>query len=587
MRRKRYFVLASSILLIFSLLLARLVQLQLVDTESFSKHHINLLEESVSQRTQEIIIDDGRGQFTDRNGKPLTYKEKSVLVLFPFLKTIQWDSEKVASILNISEDQLFAELETAKAPFIFHGKTPYILSDKQLNEINMLKIPGVFAVRKKYTESDISAAQLIGIIGEDANTFLKRYPDKKGMQNQKIGITGLQKQFDEFLLPEGESKLVFHVDAMGGPLFGINVKYTGSGNSNYPVTIQTTLNKTLQEQIDKKVDEYEIQKGGVLLLDIETNEILANVSRPKMDVKDPYKNNSVENVMLSQQIPGSIFKTVVAAASIETSAVNETEKFPCNEDLYGKPAERQLGDLTFDESFAQSCNRTFSELAKRLKKENPNLLEEYASKLGLIGEIGWQGDVFHFKNFKQLKEDQGQIFAKLESRKDDNLVAQTGIGQQEVRLTPLAIANMMATIARGGELQSVQAVSAIKYHDDTPMIHFSSHDLPYKPISKITAMKLQKMLRHVVTNENGTGRWFKDLPYEVAGKSGTAETGIYENKVQLHNKWFAGYFPFKNPKYALVVVNLGVAEDKGGINQLFSDIVQLIHENDTNQNSKD
>ncbi|WP_343066446.1 peptidoglycan D,D-transpeptidase FtsI family protein [Heyndrickxia vini] len=571
--------------MIFSLLIARLVQLQLVDTESFSKHHINLLEDSVSQRTQEIIIDDGRGQFTDRNGNPLTYKEKSVLVLFPFLKTIQWNSEKVASILNISEDQLLAELETAKAPFIFHGKTPYILSDKQLDEINMLKIPGVFAVRKKYTESDISAAQLIGIIGEDADNFLKRYPDKKGMQNQKIGITGLQRQFDEFLLPEGESKLVFHVDAMGGPLFGINVKYTGSGNSNYPVNIQTTLNKNLQEQIDKKVDEYEIKKGGVLLLDIETNEILANISRPKMNVKDPYKNNSVENAMLSQQIPGSIFKTVVAAASIETSIVNDNEKFPCNEDLYGKKAERQLGDLTFDESFAQSCNRTFSELAKRLKNENPNLLEEYARKLGLIGQIGWHGDVFHFKDFKQLKEDEGQIFAKLESKKDDNLVSQTGIGQQEVRLTPLGIANMMATIARGGKLQSVQAVSSIKYHDGTTMIDFSSHDLPYQPISKITAMKLQKMLRHVVTNENGTGRWFRDLPYEVAGKSGTAETGIYANKIQLHNKWFAGYFPFNNPKYALVVVNLGVPEDKGGINQLFSDIVQLIHENDTNQNS--
>ena len=42
------------------------------------------------------------------------------------------------------------------------------------------------------------------------------------MQNQKIGITGLQKQFDEFLLPDGASKLVYHVDAMGGPLFGIN-----------------------------------------------------------------------------------------------------------------------------------------------------------------------------------------------------------------------------------------------------------------------------------------------------------------------------------------------------------------------------
>ncbi len=74
-------------------------------------------------------------------------------------------------------------------------------------------------------------------------------------------------------------------------------------------------------------------------------------------------------------------------------------------------------------------------------------------------------------------------------------------------------------------------------------------------------MKLQKLLRGVVLNPNGTGRWFKDLPYEVAGKSGTAETGKYMDGKQLHNKWFAGYFPYQNPKYALVAVNLDVEDN--------------------------
>ena len=54
-----------------------------------------------------------------------------------------------------------------------------------------------------------------------------------------------------------------------------------------------------------------------------------------------------ENLMLKQQIPGSIFKTVVAAASIETGVVKENETFPCSEDLYGKPAESALGELNF------------------------------------------------------------------------------------------------------------------------------------------------------------------------------------------------------------------------------------------------
>ncbi|MFL6556715.1 MAG: penicillin-binding transpeptidase domain-containing protein, partial [Bacillus sp. (in: firmicutes)] len=98
--------------------------------------------------------------------------------------------------------------------------------------------------------------------------------------------------------------------------------------------------------------------------------------------------------------------------------------------------------------------------------------------------------------------------------------------------------------------------------------------------SPYTAMKLQRLLREVVLNPNGTGKWFKDLPYEVAGKSGTAETGKYKSGQQLHNKWFAGYFPYENPKYVLVAVNLDVLDLEGGVNLLFADMVKMLYEKD-------
>jgi cell division protein FtsI/penicillin-binding protein 2 len=99
-------------------------------------------------------------------------------------------------------------------------------------------------------------------------------------------------------------------------------------------------------------------------------------------------------------------------------------------------------------------------------------------------------------------------------------------------------------------------------------------------------MRLQKLLRDVVLNPNGTGRWFQNLPYEVAGKSGTAETGKYVDGKQLHNKWFAGYFPFKNPKYALVAVNLDVLDTEGGVNLLFADMVKMLYEKDKEKSSE-
>ncbi|PKR85167.1 peptidoglycan D,D-transpeptidase FtsI family protein [Heyndrickxia camelliae] len=580
MRIKRYYVLAALILLMIIALMARLVQIQLLETESYSKHHINLLKDSVAQRTQEIVIDDGRGQFLDRFGMPLTYSEKNVLILFPFLKNTQWNEDTVANILNIPVNNLQMAIQNAKEPFVFGGKDPYILDEKQMKSINRLKIPGVFAVKKRSPDNNNPAKQLIGIVGEQAETFLKRYPDKKGMQNEKIGITGLQKQFDEFLLPEGESKLVFHVDALGAPLFGVDVKYTGSGNPYYPVNVQTTIDKNIQEKMEKLVDQYHINKGGVVLLDIESNEILASVSRPAMDPNHPFAGGAAVNMMTTEQIPGSVFKTVTAAATIEKLDVQKNELFHCSENMYGKPDKRKLGDLNFEEAFSQSCNRAFGDLAKRLKDNNPNLLEEYANKLGLIGQISWHGDVYHLEDFQQLQVDKGKIFASFESEKDNNLVAQTGIGQQEVRVTPLGVANMMATIARGGQKEMIRVASALKYKDGTTLVPFAEKNLSGENISRVTAIKLQKMLRHVVTSDAGTGKWFQNLPYDVAGKSGTAETGIFKGKEQLHNKWFAGYFPFQQPKYALVVVNLGVPENAGGVNPLFADIVKYLYEED-------
>lgn len=66
------------------LLLVRLMHIQLIETETFSKHNVNLLEESVKQRTQELVIDNGRGNFLDRNGAMLSIKRWQFSSFFPF-----------------------------------------------------------------------------------------------------------------------------------------------------------------------------------------------------------------------------------------------------------------------------------------------------------------------------------------------------------------------------------------------------------------------------------------------------------------------------------------------------------------------
>jgi penicillin-binding protein 4B len=564
------------------LLTARLIQIQLVQTETFSKHNINLLEESVKQRTQELVIDNGRGNFLDRNGDLLTHKKVTVLVLFPFLKNMTWDIEAVSAITGITESNLKNALDQAKKPFAYGDPQPLSLTTSQMEKINKLEIPGVFAIEKKFERSDIPAEQLIGLTGENGEELKKRYPTKELSEKTLIGVSGLEESFDEFLLPEGNSKLVYHVDGDGAPLFGINVKYVDPANPFYPVNVKTTIDKSIQQKSEELVDKHGIKKGGLVLLDIESNSVLASVSRPAINQKEPYRGSGITNRMLKQEIMGSIFKTVVAAAAIDQNLDDPTRIFNCSQKINGEPELKyNYGMLSFTESFARSCNRTFGELAKELQKIDKDLLEEYAEKLSLTGTVGWQGEVYHTNNFKQLvDEDKGRVFLTEEAKKDPNFAAMSGIGQHEVRATPLAVANMMATIARGGKKEMVRTASKIEYKNGTTMVTFEKQELAGDTISPYSAMKLQKLLREVVVDPNGTGKWFKDLPYEVAGKSGTAETGKYENDKQLHNKWFAGYFPYENPKYALVAVNLDVLDSEGGVNLLFADMVKMLFEND-------
>lgn len=587
MWRKRAVVWLIICITAISLLIGRLVQVQLVSTENFTTHNINLLEASVVQRSQQMVIDNGRGGFLDRDGESLVHRKIPVLILFPFLKNMEWESEKIADIINVPVESIEYRVKQAEDPFAYGDPNPLKLTEAQMEQINALKIPGVFAVERKYALTEYPAEQLIGITGQNTAELQKRYPDKDLLEQTVIGLTGLEKSFDEFLLPDGNSKLIYHVDAKGGPLFGIDVKYVEPANPFYPVNIKTTIDKDIQEMAENLVDQYQISKGGLVLLDLETNSVLAMVSRPFINKEKPYEDgsNGLKNMMISEQIVGSVFKTVVAGAAIDYELDLPTRMYDCSKKINGQPdLVYDHGMLNFTDSFARSCNNTFGTIAKELMEIDPNILEEYANKLSLIGSVGWNGDIYHFSNFRQLQEEQkGRVFLSEDAKNDKNFVALTGIGQHEVRATPLAVANMMGTIAKGGVRESVRVVSEVEYKNGNSLLPFEKQALPGESISPYTAMKLQKLLREVVVNENGTGRWFQELPYAVAGKSGTAETGIFKDEKQLHNKWFAGYFPYDNPKYALVTVNLGVYGDEGGVNGLFADMVKNVYNFDQNE----
>ncbi|WP_461200270.1 peptidoglycan D,D-transpeptidase FtsI family protein [Anoxybacillus sp. TBDG-1] len=572
MIKKRMFIILTIIQLAIFSLIGRLVQLQLVSTESF--HGINLIEASVAQRTEQLIIDDGRGMFVDRYGQPLTYEYIPTLVLFPFLKKMDWPIDQIAAIVSMPKETIKRQLEEARDPIILHnGQRPIQLQPWQMERINELHIPGVIAVHKQYELKEKYAQHVIGLLGENEKLLMERYGDRK-LSAKKIGISGLQSSFDEFLIPDGETKLLYHVDARGEPLFGMDVKYTEQANPFYPITVQTTIDRTLQQRVEQIVAQHGMQKGAVVLLDVKTNDVLALASAPTIDERNPYKDEAAQNKALLPQVPGSVFKVVVAAAALENGLIHG-QTFNCDRKINGEPEEKKKGMRTFEESFAISCNRTFGELGKQLIAIDKNVFETYAQKLGLLPRVGWEGDVYHFPSFRPLHEEKkGKIWGDERDKHIPLAVAQTSIGQKDVRVSPLAVANMMATIARGGEAKQVRIVQKMMYKNGTTFFTFDEKRLTTDSLHKETIGKLQELLQLVVTHREGTGHAFQSLPYAVAGKSGTAETG----KEKLVNKWFAGYFPADRPKYALVVVQLETASAASVTNAIFTDIVRATYE---------
>src|SRR5699024_7173874 len=161
---------------------------------------------------------------------------------------------------------------------------------------------------------------------------------ESGEMNRKslIGASGLERRFDRFLQGVGPTAVSYFVDGKGTPLNGLKSRLIQQDNQFYPLSLMTTIDKSLQQKVEDWMEEYQIQVGAAVVLDAKTREVLAMASSPTFHPTqlDLEEGNWV-NHALKQLIPGSIFKTVVAAAALEEGVVDLEEEFHC-EGEYGK-----------------------------------------------------------------------------------------------------------------------------------------------------------------------------------------------------------------------------------------------------------
>ncbi|MDX6237325.1 MAG: penicillin-binding protein [Kribbellaceae bacterium] len=307
------------------------------------------------------------------------------------------------------------------------------------------------------------------------------------------------------------------------------------------------------------------KKGAVVAIEPKTGRILALVSRPSYDpnelashdlnkVSAAWKRlNADPNRPMSNRAikelypPGSTFKLITAAAALSSGKYTPDTKvrspavLQLPQTTVGLPNEdhRNCGgsdNATLTVALRNSCNTAFGSVGLDL---GADALRQQAEKFG-FGE-------------RQLPE-LGAVASQFPADPNQPQVAQSAIGQYDVRVTPLQMAMVAAGIANGGDVMKPYLVQSVRTADLKTVSDTKPESL-HQAVSSQVASQLTQMMVDVV--QNGTGKSVQINGVQVAGKTGTAQTSPERPPFA----WFTAFAPANDPKVAVAVMieDAGVA----------------------------
>ena len=298
--------------------------------------------------------------------------------------------------------------------------------------------------------------------------------------------------------------------------------------------VRSTIDPAWQRTAEEIMTKSKVGDGAVVVLSLPSNQVLAMASR------DSGREDAMTAV--KAQIPGSVFKIVTAAAALEVHQFRVKSHFLClgQTQIPGVKMNcwRTHGTETLAQAFAQSCDVAFAQVGVRLGKAS---LAREVERLHLestgLQQIG-DGVVL-------AESDAGHVFRG--SSQDNGYLANTAIGQQDVRLSPLQVALIAATVGNGGLYRPAQLVRDLEVGGQV----VRSFPMPAsnRAMSSLTAANLAAFMQLTVQSERGTAHALAQTSVvPVAIKTGTAEVGA--GKV---NGWMTGFAPVRRPRIAFAV----------------------------------
>lgn len=377
-----------------------------------------------------------------------------------------------------------------------------------------------------------------------------------------VGKSGLEKEFDEFL--QGKA---------GGRLLRINVAgYKYEELSYRPPTqggdLKLSLDLEIQQLAEMALGD---DPGAAVVVNPNNGDVLAMVSSPTFDPNDFYPRlssrvwNSLreneDHPMQNKAVaglfpPGSTFKPITAMAALQQRPAESLEERNCPG--YFMMGRRKMrcwyhyghGDISLEEAIKYSCNVYMFKMGLDTGMQP---IYDMAKAMGIGQKTGIEVDrelagLLPSKEWK--KENKGASWT-------DGDTCNMSIGQGFLLVTPLQMAMVSATLANGGYLYKPRLIKAVRQPGseefmETPVV--VRNRLNWLPESLDV---VRRGMWGVVNASDGTAKKARIDGWEIAAKTGTAQTGPGGRK---KNVWMIAFAPYQHPRYAVAMM-----VDRGGV----------------------
>jgi penicillin-binding protein 2 len=573
----RYYVLSSLILILSSIFLVKLFSIQVLDSTYQD------LAKKIAMK--QIKLYPNRGLIFDRNGELLVYNKAIYDILVIPRQVENLDTALFCDIFDLSLEVFNQKMTKVSKDLFYYTPSEFIkqvpAEKYALFLEHSYKFNGFYGETRtirKYTHS--GAAHILGDVGEVDSLDIKN-TDNYYEPRDYTGKSGLEKLYDDDLRGTRGYKYVF-IDKFN--------KEQGSFNEGENDSLPSQ-GQNLKTTLDIKLQMYgelllQNKTGSIVAIEPATGEVLALVSSPNFDpnllcgsergnnysllAQDPLKP-LFNRAVMAQYPPGSTFKPITAAIAMQEKAISPDFSYFCNT-LFSIPgytlhcSHNHPSAQNVQQGIQHSCNPYFWQTFKNTIEidtyanagESYGAWYNYTKKFGLGSELG----------IDMLSEKPGNIpspdyYNKLygAGRWRAVTIISLAIGQGEITVTPLQLANMYAIFANRGYYITPHLVRNIGARENKNMHRNETGiNLTYFDI-------IAEGLQLVV--DEGTGRRSKIPNLTFGGKTGTAQNPHGED-----HSIFAGFAPVENPKIAIAVV----VENAGGGSKYAAPIASLMAE---------